>query len=155
MKNKHKKSSDRKLKNNNFLFVGITLVVLLIDQITKYLAKQCEYSIELTDFFSITYGENTGAAFGILQNANIFLVVLTLIVVIGIIYYKYKNKIEENMISFVALLLGGASGNLVDRIFRGYVIDFINFSFWPSFNVADMGITLGVMGMIIVMWNKK
>lgn len=111
----------------------IPLAIILVDQLTKYFARQ-----------SGNYIKNTGAAWGTLQGANIFLAILTIAVIIFILI-KWK-ELEGIPIS---LILGGAVGNLIDRIIFGHVIDFIDFKYWPLFNIADSAITIGV---IMLLW---
>jgi signal peptidase II len=102
----------------------------------------------IKDFFYLTYIHNEGAAFGILDNNVVFLIGISVIFLIMFIYYIEKNsynKIQEIAYSF---LLGGVVGNLIDRIFRGYVIDFLDFKIFsydfPIFNIADVAIVIGV-----------
>lgn len=109
----------------------IALLIVLLDQITKYIFKN--YS---------TYTKNYGAAFGILQHQQIFLIVISIIVIITILLIK------KNLIS-LSFILGGTIGNLIDRLHYGYVIDFIDLKIWPSFNLADASITIGVILLII------
>jgi len=136
----------------------ISLGVLLIDMLSKVLIKHfillgIRVRI-IKGFLYITYVKNTGAAFSIFRNNTIFLIILS-ILVIGLLFY-YLNKKEsisklEN-ISY-GLILGGALGNLFDRITYGYVIDFIDiyiFKYdYPVFNIADMAIVIGVIILII------
>jgi len=109
----------------------IALIVIFLDQITKYIFK---------NYF--TYTKNYGAAFGILQNQQIFFIIISIIVIITIILIK------KDLIS-LGFLLGGAIGNLIDRSYYGYVIDFIDLKIWPSFNLADAFSTIGVILLII------
>ncbi|MEA2036925.1 MAG: signal peptidase II, partial [Nanoarchaeota archaeon] len=98
--------------------------------------------------------QNTGAGFGILKGWNAILIFISLII-IGIILFNFDKITKEKPIYIpVALVLGGAIGNLIDRIFIGHVIDFISFTFWPAFNVADSGITIGAIWLIIYFWKK-
>ena len=109
----------------------IALIVILLDQITKYIFKT---------YF--TYTKNYGAAFGILQNQKLLFIIVSLVVIIAILLTK------KDLIS-LGFLLGGTIGNLVDRLYYGYVIDFINFKIWPSFNLADTFNTIAVFLLII------
>lgn len=102
----------------------------------------------LKNVLHITYIHNTGAGFGILQEQSMVLIWLS-IAVIGFIlffYDKLKNKAES---VFVALILGGTLGNLIDRLRLGFVVDFIDFRIWPAFNVADSALTFGVIGLLV------
>lgn len=131
------------MKNKHKLFFTITAIIVLIDQFTKYLVPE-EFSEEIIEgLFSIKYSQNTGAAFSILQGHQWIFIWLS-IIVIGAIFYYY-NQIPKKTLPVVGIssILAGALGNLIDRIFRGYVVDFINFSFWPNFNIADISLTFG------------
>ena len=98
----------------------------------------------------MSYTTNTGAGFSILQGKQIFLIVFS-IIALGVIVYYYKQT-PRKWVPFTAMIFGGALGNLIDRIAYGYVIDFISFSFWPSFNVADIAVTFGVFGAVYFVW---
>ncbi len=95
--------------------------------------------------FHITYILNAGAAFGILENQQWFFILIGL-AVLGAAAWFYSCLQRENAcIRYgVSLLLGGAAGNLIDRIFRGSVVDFFDFRIWPVFNIADIAIVVGV-----------
>jgi len=99
----------------------------------------------VTDVFHITYILNPGAAFGILENQRMFFILIgTAILCAAIYFYSYIKK-ENIFIRYgVSMLLGGAVGNLIDRIRIGYVIDFFDFRIWPIFNIADIAIVVGV-----------
>jgi len=131
----------------------LSILLIFLDQITKYIAKTILITKDtvpfINNFLHFTYVENTGAAFGMLQNQRFFFIGLTIVAVaIILIQYirnlkKHKDKVLEISI---ALIIAGAIGNLIDRLFLGYVVDFIDirlFSF-PVFNIADICITFGV-----------
>ncbi|MGM5488003.1 MAG: signal peptidase II [Nanobdellota archaeon] len=127
-------------------FYGLAALIVLIDQLTKHLVDQfVSVPVDL-GLFSIILVKNTGAGFGILQGQRILLVLITIAVIFVLAYYLNTAK-EYGL----AVILGGAVGNLIDRIFLGHVIDFISFGFWPAFNIADTAITIGVA---MVMWNQ-
>jgi len=136
------------------MFKAIVLLVLILDIITKTLVVK--YKPSGSGFFSLNYATNTGAAFGILEGANVFLILLSIIVLATIIYliFHYIKKTPQNMIIFSAILFGGTLGNLIDRLIRGHVVDFLDFSFWPAFNIADIGITVGVIGIIYLLYKE-
>ncbi|NQX44474.1 signal peptidase II [Paenibacillus tritici] len=136
----------------------IALIVFLIDQGTKYLiATRLELAEQIPvikDFFLITSHRNRGAAFGILEGQQWFFIVITVIVVAGIVWYLNKaRKTRKLLPTALALVLGGAIGNFLDRILNGEVVDFLMFNFgsytFPIFNVADSCIVVGV-GLIIL-----
>lgn len=143
------------------IWLILTVIVFAVDIASKFLIhstfKPYE-SIHLLPFFSIKYARNTGAAFSILEGQRWLLAIIAILISLFIIYVLYKNerkKILENF-SF-ALILGGALGNLLDRLYYGYVIDFIdvNFGSWhyPTFNIADCAICIGIM--FFIMGNIK
>lgn len=130
------------------MHILIVLILVAIDQITKIMAQQIlmfsEPIILINNFLQLNYVENRGAAFGILQNQRIFFVVMTLIVLGAIVYYRYKsNKLSRLSRVIFDFVIAGALGNLIDRIRLTYVIDFIDVNFWgyydfPVFNFADI-----------------
>ena len=140
------------MKKIIYLIAGIGIIV---DQITKFLASIYLDNIDIIPgFFSLTYVENKGAAWGILNNSTIILVGISVIVLLIISKY-ISSTIEFTKLSVVSygLLIGGIFGNLIDRIFRGFVIDFLNFNIlgynFPVFNIADTMIVIGVILMFI------
>lgn len=131
------------------LFILVSVGLLLIDQWSKWLVMKkmlIGQSIPVIDHvFYMTFVRNPGAAFSMLPYKTTFFVIITLAVIIGILVYV--SRIPKEKILFktgLALMLGGAVGNLIDRIRFGSVIDFFDFRVWPVFNVADMGICVGV-----------
>ncbi|MDH3973907.1 MAG: signal peptidase II [Deltaproteobacteria bacterium] len=140
-------------------------VIIILDQLVKiYVDKTMHLyqSIEvLENFFHITYIRNKGAAFGILSGANEslrvpFFLTVSAIAVVVIIYTIYTYREESPLFPFaMAMILGGAIGNVIDRIRLGEVIDYIDVHWythhWPAFNVADSAITAGVVLLIISM----
>ncbi|MFB4326464.1 signal peptidase II [Paenibacillus sp. JNUCC32] len=137
----------------------IAFVLFLIDQGTKYLiATKLELYEQIPvigDFFLITSSRNRGAAFGILQDQLWFFIIVTIIVVGGIVWYLRKVSKEGRKLlpTALALVLGGALGNFIDRLIMGEVVDFLQFNFgsytFPIFNIADSCIVIGV-GLIIL-----
>lgn len=147
------------MKNKYILISSITLIIILIDQITKFLINanfQLNQSFPLIkNILHLTYIQNFGAGFGILQNQQWILIFVSLFV-IGVIYY-YIDRIKEKEILLqvlVGFVLGGTIGNLIDRLIYGFVIDFLDFRIWPVFNIADSFVTIGVIGLIIYLWRK-
>lgn len=118
--------------------VSVAILIILIDQITKFLAKK---------FFNVV--ENTGAAYGLLEGWRFFFIIIALLVVYLIFHYR---KELDNL--GLGLLLGGTIGNLIDRVFLGYVIDFIFIGkIFGWFNIADVANVIGVA--IIILRSKK
>ena len=145
----------------NFLFFGIAFLVVVIDQITKLaITSKLSFSESITiinNFFYFTLIKNFGIGFGLINTpaARWILIIIT-IIIIGIILYYYKELPKKYLpIVSTSLILGGAIGNLIDRSLFGFVIDFIDFRFWPAFNIADSAVTLGVIGLIIYFWHTK
>ncbi|MBU0580561.1 MAG: signal peptidase II [Candidatus Margulisbacteria bacterium] len=132
------------------IFYGILIATLVIDFLTKYLTVKIlipyqSFSL-IGKYLQITYVQNRGAAFGILPEQKYFLIIVSIAVVIFILWFYYKEKPKGILWEAgLALLLGGTLGNLYNRIFQGYVIDFIDFNFWPTFNSADIAINIGVL----------
>lgn len=134
------------------IFTIITILLVAIDQITKYISveslKGASSLVLIDKFLSLTYVENRGAAFGILQNARWVFIAFTFIALIFIIYYKLKYKPQSiTLNSALCLITSGAVGNLIDRVGRGYVVDMIEVTFinYPVFNVADCFVVIGAI----------
>lgn len=136
------------------LFGSVTLLIIFVDQLSKYLVVLKQPQINAF-FLTIHAVYNTGAGFGILQNNTTALAIIsTLVTLIILLTYKKIPNHQEAQI-FMALFLGGTIGNLFDRVFRKVVIDFIDLAFWPAFNIADMAITIGALGLIIYFWKNE
>ncbi len=160
----------------SYKILWIALLVYLIDQLSKWIIKstmQLHESIPvLGDFFRLTYVENPGMAFGIQISNNVFFTVFAIIASIVILLYLFKLQMEETWARIaMSIILGGAIGNLTDRIFRGQVVDFLDFEFfdinippfnllsmhfsgyslerWPIFNVADIAVSVGMVMLLI------
>ncbi len=146
----------RWLSVRTLVFAATTFGVLALDRWTKQLAidhlhENGARSIPIAgEYVRLTYVENRGAAFGLLQNQTDFFILVGL-VVIGVIVASYRYIPEPNWLLNVCLGLqmGGAVGNLIDRIRVGYVVDFVDLTFWPVFNVADSAICVGVAGLAL------
>lgn len=131
-------------------FILASLLIILLDQISKYIIDiflNPHESIALIEnILHITYVQNFGAAFSILQGKTLFFTVVSLIIIILMIYIVFKIPITKKSHRLVfSMIVGGAVGNLIDRIRFGYVIDFIDFRIWPVFNIADCAIVIGVL----------
>jgi len=125
-------------------FFLIALIIVVFDQLSKFLLKDVHSGI-------INYTTNTGAAFSLFSGYTVILSFISLFVVFFVIYLFKKNPGYFLPLSFV---LGGATGNLIDRVFLGHVRDFIDLGFWPIFNVADSFNVIGV-GLLIYFVLKK
>lgn len=144
----------------------VSLFIIFIDQITKYIAinkLKGQGSINIIgEFINLTYLENTGAAFGILRDKTMFFILITVFVIIGIFIYMYKNKNKLTKLTELSLqfIIGGAVGNLIDRLLYGYVIDFIDIRFglfynFPIFNIADISVVVGTALLAYVIISEK
>lgn len=131
-------------------FWGVALFVVLADQVSKAIATRAvgpgEWVPLLGGVFGIRVSTNTGAAFSLFPTGGPVLVVLTVIAIAVILYFaQHAEKMHRLMLPALALELGGAIGNLVDRLRLGHVVDFLYTRFWPTFNVADIGLTVGAV----------
>jgi len=134
--------------------VIIALAVLALDRITKIIAlgllSPGDSISVIPGIFHITLVLNNGTAFGLFKGMNAFFILVSVTVIACIILYVWKNRPLGFVWSLIfGLILGGASGNLFDRIKFGRVIDFFDFRIWPVFNIADSCITIG---MILLAW---
>jgi signal peptidase II len=142
-------------------WLWLSLLALFLDQASKLFiddTMQLYQSIPVAPFFNLTYVHNPGAAFSFLSQAGgwqrWFFSVMALVVSIVLAVWLKRLKKHEMLLAIgLALILGGALGNLIDRLLYGYVIDFLDVYYqdwhWPAFNIADSAITVGVALMII------
>jgi signal peptidase II len=142
-------------------YLWVAAVAFACDQLTKYVAAEFllqHGEVKLTPFLSFVLVHNAGAAFGILSSAggwqNIFFITLALIACVVILLVVRRLGPKDVPVVFgLMLILGGAAGNLTDRLIHGYVIDFIDVYYrvwhWPAFNVADSAITLGAVLLVL------
>ena len=155
-------------KKHGVFFITLLLVVGL-DQISKIyissvMSLHASYPV-IDGFFNITYVRNPGAAFGFLANAtpmfrSLFLIIVSAAAIVMILYFLAKNRSAGILLTFaLSLILGGAVGNLVDRIRFGNVVDFLDFYIaschWPAFNVADSAISVGAVLLVVEMFRRK
>lgn len=140
-------------KKDVIIFVAIALLTIFLDQLTKYYIalKMPEWNL---GFLSIHFVQNTGAGFGVLKGEMAILAIISTIVLMGVIFFYNKIPKEKLVRGLFALFLGGVAGNLIDRIFRQYVVDFIDVGFWPVFNIADAAISVSVIGLVLYYWKK-
>lgn len=151
------------MKSKYVILLSLAGLVIALDQITKlYISHHFSLHESMTvveNFFNLTYIQNRGAAFGLLSKAPesfripFFIIVPLVILTIIVLIFKKTQQTELLMITSLSLILGGAIGNLIDRIRFGYVIDFADFHWfhtyhWPAFNVADTTIVVGVVLLI-------
>jgi signal peptidase II len=134
-------------------FLVLAMVVVVLDQLSKWAIR---HTLDKGDSWDVVWPvkivhiTNTGAAFGMLQNAGPLLVVTSIIGMAAILIYLFNPGFAHPLMrAGLALMLGGAVGNLVDRIYAGKVVDFIKVPHWPAFNMADSSITIGVL---LLLW---
>ncbi len=136
----------------------ITVLVLCLDQLIKYYINRfMEINTELKvipNFFSIFYVRNKGAAFSILENYSFLIVIISVVFLVVLdLYIKKEKKFDKLSIISLGMIMGGIFGNLIDRIIYHSVIDYLSFTIFnysfPIFNLADIGITVGVFLLII------
>jgi len=154
-------SPDRSQRVRAYIFLAsISGLVLALDQWSKYLVRtQLEVGQVwspaewLMAYARVIHWNNTGAAFGMLPSAGIIFSVVALCVSVAIVYYFPRVPETQTAVRIaLALQLGGAVGNLIDRILLGTVTDFISLASFPVFNVADASITVGVALLLAAMW---
>ncbi len=146
---------------HKILWLSLSLVIITIDQLTKMWAVKTlsyGYPMEVLPFVNFTLLHNTGAAFSFLADAGgwqrwLFMG-LAIIISIGLVIWLLRLSVQQLGLAIaLALILGGALGNLIDRVIYGYVVDFIDVYYqtwhWPAFNVADSAITIGVTILLI------
>ena len=146
------------------------LIVVIVDQISKWLIfnllKPNQIYPVINGFFNLALVKNKGVAFGIFNQSRsgflfYFLIAITILAIGVIILFFFRTKNHEKWLTVgLSLILGGAAGNLIDRLRLRYVIDFLDFFFknyhWPSFNIADSAITIGTFWIMfnIIIMNK-
>jgi signal peptidase II len=142
-------------------YLWIAAVVFISDQLTKYAAADYltqHGDIKLGSLLNLTLVHNTGAAFGFLSNAsgwqNILFIVIASVACLIIFWMIWRLEAKDFLLAVgLTLILGGAAGNLLDRLVYGYVIDFIDVYYrawhWPAFNVADSAITIGAVMLVL------
>ncbi|MCX6039810.1 MAG: signal peptidase II [Caldilinea sp.] len=149
-----------------WLVLAVAAVILVLDQWTKELIRQSipDYTSiipipALGEYFIFEHVHNYGAAFGILQNQSNLFAVIAVVVSVAMLVYVYRLPPEARMVRvLLGLILGGALGNLIDRLNQGYVTDFVKMGipgvyYWPNYNIADSAIVVGViaMGLYVVL----
>ncbi len=142
-------------------WLGLSFLAVVLDQVSKLVVSgsmQLYQSIKIMPYFNLTYVHNTGAAFSFLSDAGgwqrWFFAGLAVIISTVMVVWLAKLKQHETLLAVaLSLVLGGAIGNLIDRLAYGYVIDFLDVYYqswhWPAFNIADSAITLGVVLMLL------
>ena len=138
----------------NILPIIAVIVLIILDQGTKFWAlaslKPIHNMTLMEGFMDLTFVENRGVAFGMFSGQRWFILLLTGVIAVGLIWFYVtmpKKKEYFPLRVSLVLVLSGAIGNIIDRLFRGYVVDFFEFTFfeWPVFNVADIYVVVGVI----------
>lgn len=144
----------------------LTFVIIVLDQISKYAAikylKHQKPIVIIDNFFQLIYVENRGAAFGILQGKRLLFLIITIVVILIISFYliKYYNQMTSLTRISLAMLIGGAIGNFIDRARFGYVVDFISVKLinkydFPVFNIADICVVVSTIFIVyLVLFDK-
>jgi signal peptidase II len=143
-----------------WLWLGIALAVVLIDQLTKTIISrtfELNDSRTITSFFNLVRAHNTGAAFSFLAGAagwqRWFFIVLGAVAAVFIVWLLARHGGQRMFGWALSLILGGAVGNVIDRVLHGHVVDFLQFhwggAYFPSFNVADSSITIGAILLVL------
>ena len=148
--------------SNKKMFV-VAIVVILLDYITKFIASK--YLLHsgsvclIPSFLYFTLVDNTGVAFSFLEGRMVLIIICTVVILGGIVKYTMRQKMDMFSSLAYGFIIGGAVGNLIDRIVRGYVIDFIDiyiFGYnYPIFNIADIAVVVGVCMLLFVSFKKE
>ncbi|WP_288876268.1 signal peptidase II [uncultured Fusobacterium sp.] len=139
------------------IYIVLILILVGADQLSKYLIDTTMFEGEtlplVSNFFHITYVKNRGIAFGLFQGKLDIIGIATIIAIVAIAYFLYKERKKMSIIEQLGFIyiLAGAIGNMIDRVFRGYVVDMIDFrGIWSYiFNLADVWINMGVIFIIV------
>jgi signal peptidase II len=145
-----------------FKWLAISAIVFILDQITKHAVTanfQLGDSKYILPFFNLVLAHNTGAAFSFLANASgwqrEFFIVITIIITAVLLWMMRSNRHNRLLCVALSLVIGGAFGNLYDRVLHGYVVDFVQWHaggyYWPAFNIADSAICVGAA---LLIWDS-
>jgi signal peptidase II len=149
----------RRLRSAAFARAGLVLLIVVgLDQLTKHTVAAGIPPGETHKFFpliDLVHVRNTGVAFGFFSGGGVLVLSLTLVALAGLIVYLALRPDRPYLWLPTGMLVGGAVGNLIDRISSGSVIDFIKLPHWPAFNVADMSITFGVLVLLWVLEGRR
>lgn len=142
--------------------VVISTIVIVLDLVSKYIieSQTALQNVEIIPgFFSLTFAKNTGMAWSLLSGKQAFLSIVSAAAIGVMIYYVLKKDCSKLMKIALALMIGGAAGNLFDRLFLGYVRDFLDFIIFgydfPIFNIADSALTIGVILLFIASMKEE
>lgn len=137
----------------------IMFMVIFCDQLIKTLIRSnflLYQSIPVvSDVFHLTYVQNTGAGFGILAGRQNLFIIIAALIITALLVYKYRSTDNRLLDLALGLIIGGALGNVIDRICLGYVVDYLDFRIWPVFNLADSMIVIGSGIFIFYFWKLE
>ena len=141
-------------------FLSLSIFIVLIDQFTKYLMFYNKKLFINKDFllFKLDFVKNYGAAFNIFSGSRIFLSLISILFSILLIYLIFRqNNLDSFDLYSYSFILGGTMGNGIDRIYKGFVVDFINLNFinFPVFNIADISINIGFIFLLYKIFNNN
>lgn len=140
------------------IVITVCIIIIAIDQLSKFLITQFIPSTVGNEYFGIEITENTGMAFGFNSGntKNIFLSLVVIFIIISFIRNQ-REQLEPKVLVAIAMALGGGISNIIDRIFRGGVLDFIKILFIPNFNIADLCICIGwiLIVVFLIIYTKK
>ena len=132
-----------------FLIAIVTTLIIIVDQFSKYLVSRnllLNSSVPvIKNIFYITFVKNQGIAFGIFQRGNLFFILFAAVLTGILLIFSKKLITHFYSAAGFSLILAGALGNLIDRVMRGYIIDFLDFRIWPVFNLSDTVLCIGVI----------
>lgn len=146
------------------IWLSISLAIIIVDQLLKFLVTSGmnvgDTAFSLLNIFDITYVQNRGAAFSLLSGKLSLLSIISVLFCIGVVVYWIKKKPTHPLLcTSLVMIFAGAFGNGIDRVFRGFVVDFIQPTFinFPTFNAADIGITVGaaLMVMYVILFDRE
>lgn len=142
------------------LFYSSVFIIFVLDQLSKRMVIDNMVPGQsfrlIDDLVSITYVQNTGAAFGLFRGFNWILLLIGVAVLYLIYFYDHRISTRNRLYQItLGIIFGGSLGNIMDRFMRGFVVDFIDFHVWPVFNVADTAINIGVVILILSLFSKK
>ena len=139
----------------DFIFWPTIIIVFLLDKLSKNIVTNIFKDGKIWPEDSpirLAYVTNSGSAFGLFQNATLFLTIASIIGICFLIYLYYYKANSKPILRFaLGLMVGGALGNLFDRVYQGYVVDFIGVWLWPWFNIADSSVSIGTFILVTVL----
>ena len=134
-------------------FFFIISLIAILDQASKFLIRINSVNTEvIRNVLSFTFLKNTGVSFGLLKGFNGVFIVISFV---AIVLFSYLFVQEKKYTLQFSLIMGGVAGNMIDRLYLGYVVDFINIYIWPVFNIADSCIFIGTLWLVYLIWKHE